>query len=292
MNMKASKIKIIFILCLVLGIGFMAVSWSFAQEGIAKELELTGYSFNTNTNNMIPVSYGVIVSPRFLDENFSGRYLDPSGESYLESLLVRDKIVMDLDDDGEGRPFILRHDSKDYFINFDDMSSDPDPGAARFRNLSAFKFHMAEMGPASSLDANRGEGKYVWDISEAMLVAEGEPGDVVVISSDEDITLVKSKKKFDRKVAGVISADPKIYMGHAYDEKKTDRYKPLALAGIVLCNVTAENGAIKKGDILVSSSLPGHAMRADPEQATPGMILGRAWGSLDQGQGKIYILVN
>ncbi len=289
--MRVVKIKITFIFCLCLGVacGVLFSPYSFAQQGSSQSVELTGYSFNATSGNIVPVDYGVLVSKRFNDTDNAARYFDPSGQSVLQSLRVYDGINLDYDQFVIGSPFVLRHPTSSYFINFDDTGVRP--GYARFRYLKAFKFHMEDDGPLF-WNAQRGGGKYVYDIAEAVLVAEGEPGDVVVISSDEDMTLVRSKKKFDVKVAGVISENPKICMGYSDDEKKTGKYKPLALSGIVLCNVTAENGAIKKGDILVSSSLPGHAMRADPQQVTPGMVLGSALGSLEQGEGKIYILVN
>ena len=44
---------------------------------------------------------------------------------------------------------------------------------------------------------------------------------------------------------------------------------PVAMVGIVPCKVSAENGAIKVGDLLVTSSTPGHAMRdASPAVGT------------------------
>ncbi|MCX8062179.1 MAG: hypothetical protein N3D16_06320, partial [Anaerolineales bacterium] len=65
---------------------------------------------------------------------------------------------------------------------------------------------------------------------------------------------------------------------------------PVAITGIVPCKVSAENGAIHRGDLLVTSSIPGHAMRAgdDPPQGT---VLGKALGELITGTGIIYILV-
>ena len=164
-------------------------------------------------------------------------------------------------------------------------------GEARFRDLKATKFQMVDEGPFGGL-TERGKGKYVWDIAEAMHIVDAEPGDVVVISIDEDVTLVKSRHKFDTKVAGVISTDPKFYMRPGEEVEKDLNYRPIALAGMVKCKVTTENGAIKKGDLLVSSSLPGYAMRADPEQITSGMVLGSAMEKLDKGTGIIHILVN
>jgi hypothetical protein len=59
--------------------------------------------------------------------------------------------------------------------------------------------------------------------------------------------------------------------------------------GIVPCKVSAENGAIRPGDLLVTSAIPGHAMRDDDPKN--GTILGKALGSLDSGTGVIKVLV-
>ncbi|MCK4993626.1 MAG: hypothetical protein KAS13_01095, partial [Candidatus Omnitrophica bacterium] len=65
-----------------------------------------------------------------------------------------------------------------------------------------------------------------------------------------------------------------------------------ALAGIVKCKATAENGSILRGDLLVTSSLAGHAMKAVPKEVKPGMIIGKAMQPLKENTGTIYILVN
>jgi hypothetical protein len=64
----------------------------------------------------------------------------------------------------------------------------------------------------------------------------------------------------------------------------------LALAGRVPVKVTAENGAIHAGDLLVSSSRPGHAMRA-PESPRAGTVIGKAMKELDADAGEIEMLV-
>ena len=69
---------------------------------------------------------------------------------------------------------------------------------------------------------------------------------------------------------------------------------PVALAGQVVCNVTTEAGPIKKGDLLVTSSTPGHAMRIDPKKAEPGTVLGVALQSFsgeEKKTGQIIIFV-
>jgi len=66
---------------------------------------------------------------------------------------------------------------------------------------------------------------------------------------------------------------------------------PLAVVGIVTCKVSAENGAIRPGDLLVTSSLPGHAMKGTNRKLMLGAVVGKALGSLEDGTGVISVLV-
>jgi hypothetical protein len=65
----------------------------------------------------------------------------------------------------------------------------------------------------------------------------------------------------------------------------------------VPCKVIDENGPIERGDLLTSSSTPGHAMRASSvmldgqEIQRPGTIIGKAVGSLASGTGIIEVFV-
>jgi hypothetical protein len=63
----------------------------------------------------------------------------------------------------------------------------------------------------------------------------------------------------------------------------------MAVVGIVPCKVSAENGPIAPGDLLVTSSTPGHGMRdANPRVGT---VIGKALESLESGTGVIRVLV-
>ena len=64
---------------------------------------------------------------------------------------------------------------------------------------------------------------------------------------------------------------------------------PLAVVGIVPCKVSAENGPIRPGDLLVTAGTVGHAMRDDNPKT--GSVLGKALDSLPSGTGVIRILV-
>ncbi|MBN1867627.1 hypothetical protein JW916_10075 [Candidatus Sumerlaeota bacterium] len=54
--------------------------------------------------------------------------------------------------------------------------------------------------------------------------------------------------------------------------------------------VDATYGAIRPGDLLVSSPTPGHAMRADSPKI--GTVVGKALGGLEEGQGRIPVFVS
>ncbi|MEK7477894.1 MAG: hypothetical protein AAB645_00800, partial [Patescibacteria group bacterium] len=122
-----------------------------------------------------------------------------------------------------------------------------------------------------------------------------EAGDVVSLSPDtlsylapgsdskyETIgTLIKAQKNQDHYFAplGIISTKPGILFG--YDIKDVP-VRPVALSGRVPVKVSTENGPIKIGDHLTTSSLAGVAMKA----TTSGMMIGVAMDNFD---GSSYI---
>jgi M6 family metalloprotease-like protein len=65
----------------------------------------------------------------------------------------------------------------------------------------------------------------------------------------------------------------------------------LALVGRVPVKATTENGAIRAGDLLVSSSKAGYAMRCNDAKRCEGAIIGKALEALEQDTGIIFILV-
>ncbi len=65
----------------------------------------------------------------------------------------------------------------------------------------------------------------------------------------------------------------------------------LALAGRVPVKVTTENGPIQVGDLLISSSEPGYAMRCSEHATCVGATIGKALDSLEEGTGEIMVQV-
>jgi hypothetical protein len=116
-----------------------------------------------------------------------------------------------------------------------------------------------------------------------------EPGTVVVIG-DED-TLMPSREAYDRRVAGVVSGAgsyrPGLYLSKGDGENRC----PLALIGRAFCRVDGDAGPIAIGDLLTTSTTPGHAMKAIDPLRSAGAILGKALRALEGGKGLIPILV-
>jgi len=138
----------------------------------------------------------------------------------------------------------------------------------------------------------RADGSYLGgggDYAELLPGAAGlEPGDVLVIGPDGQ--LARSTQPFQTSVAGVYSTQPGFIAGAGDESSELKDQIPLAVVGIVPVKVTAENGPIQPGDLLTTSSVPGHAMRcgANPQVGT---VIGKALEPLAEGIGVIKILV-
>ncbi len=125
------------------------------------------------------------------------------------------------------------------------------------------------------------------DFAEMLPAVAGlEPGDVLVISPDG--ALARSTSPYQTSVAGAYSTQPGFIGGQPVEGPLTGTI-PLAVVGIVPVKVSAENGPIRPGDLLVTSSTPGHAMKANPNppQST---VIGKALGKWDADTGVIKML--
>jgi len=128
------------------------------------------------------------------------------------------------------------------------------------------------------------------DVAEFIsVIGDPQPGDVVEIDRNHPGQFRLASTPNSTAVAGVISTKPGASLG-AVDPASVENTGPqLALVGNVPVKVSAENGAIHPGDLLVASSTPGHAMRA-PVNPAPGTVIGKALGSLESGTGIIQML--
>ncbi len=118
-----------------------------------------------------------------------------------------------------------------------------------------------------------------------------EPGDVLVIDRASPDKFVHSLQPYSRLVAGIYSTKPGL-TGRRQGLAVTGEEVPMAMLGIVPTKVSAENGAIDVGDLLVSSATEGYAMRGTDASKMMGAVIGKAMGKLDSGKGVIEVLVS
>ncbi|MGV8039985.1 MAG: beta strand repeat-containing protein [Thermoanaerobaculaceae bacterium] len=136
--------------------------------------------------------------------------------------------------------------------------------------------------------ANGGYATGGADFAELLPARDGlEPGDVLAVTADG--TLARSTVAYQASVVGVYSTQPGFLGGNREDETGTGKV-PLAVVGVVPVKASAENGAIRPGDLLVASSTAGHAMRAG-SRSPVGAVLGKALTGLSEGTGTVTLLV-
>jgi hypothetical protein len=117
-----------------------------------------------------------------------------------------------------------------------------------------------------------------------------QPGDILVIDPDHPGKFLKSAEPYSTSVTGIYSTKPGT-VGRRQTMPKSPDEVPMAMLGIVPTKVSAENGPIKPGDLLVTSSKIGYAMKGTDRSRMLGAVVGKALGSLDSGTGVIEVVV-
>jgi hypothetical protein len=144
--------------------------------------------------------------------------------------------------------------------------------------------------------ANGGFRPFGADFAESVAVRDGEehyaPGDLLMIDASGERRLSLSQTPYSTLVAGIYSTQPGVVASqHRVDEALPNNEVPLAVIGIVPCKVTAENGPIAAGDLLVTSSIAGRAMKGTDRSRMLGAVVGKALEPLREGTGVIQVLV-
>lgn len=132
------------------------------------------------------------------------------------------------------------------------------------------------------------------DVAEWVDSAENlSAGTVVVLDATRPNHVIASTAIYDTRVAGVISARPGITLGEHADGKVL-----VATTGRVKVRVSAKNGPINIGDLLVSSDKQGVAMKSNAVRIgsvrmhRPGTLIGKALEPLARGTGEILVLLS
>lgn len=135
------------------------------------------------------------------------------------------------------------------------------------------------------------------DVAEAFdvegTISEYETGDILVISTRSDRTVEKSSTPYSTLVAGVYATKPGVLLTEEHIDTDISGKVPMGVIGVIPTKVCLENGKIKRGDLLVTSSKAGVAMKADIKKVRIGQVIGKALQDYDQKEiGKIQVLVN
>jgi hypothetical protein len=142
------------------------------------------------------------------------------------------------------------------------------------------------------LDGNSGLLSVAADVAEAFPAPAVAPGSVMVLDPAHPGALRLSSTPYDRRVAGVVAGAkdyrPAITLG-GLDPART---LPVTLSGTTYCLASGANGPIHVGDLLTTSTIPGHAMRATDAKASQGAVLGKAMEDLRGDRGPILILAS
>lgn len=121
-----------------------------------------------------------------------------------------------------------------------------------------------------------------------------EPGMVVSIDPKGSRRFKLSDEPYDRKRVGIISGGNGVKPGLILRDEgnpQADGDQPIALTGQVWCRADASFGAIVPGDLLTTSSTPGHAMKVTDESKARFAVLGQALTCLNEGRGWVQVLV-
>ena len=165
-------------------------------------------------------------------------------------------------------------DNNTYYIPFANGTT----GSPSFYTNSSFNYNpntnILQVTASAALYADLAERYEADDIYE--------PGTVLVIGGSKEVTT--TTKYADTRVAGIVSKNPAYMMNSGAGTDETHPY--IALKGRVPCKVV---GSILKGDLLVTSTRPGHAEKAIGFLS--GAIIGKALEDNFEGSAVIEVLV-
>ena len=158
--------------------------------------------------------------------------------------------------------------------------------------VSTYSGGATVIGSTSSFNYNAATGvlnatataAYYADLAERYAADRPyEVGTVLVIGGEKEVTTTDVKA--NTAVIGIVSKNPAYMMNSDAGTDETHPY--IALKGRVFCKIC---GSVEKGDLLVTSSVPGYA-EAWGHGDSPNAVIGKALGSQSEGFGVIEVLV-
>lgn len=191
------------------------------------------------------------------------------------------------------------------FVNYNTANTNPpltvethsNGSIAIFKSGNPGTVNVARINSAGRGFFNGGTQNSGADVAEAFdvngSISQYEPGDILVISTKADRTVEKSSTPYSTLVAGVYATKPGVLLTEEHIDTDISNKAPMGVIGVIPTKVCLENGKIKRGDLLVTSSKAGVAMKADIKKVKIGQVIGKALQDYDQKEiGKIQVLVN
>jgi len=211
--------------------------------------------------------------------DFSGKY--DTGGNYTQFANIKGVKANAISGEIDGKFVVSVIDSAG---NFNEIATVTPTGLAVTGNISA----------TGSITGATVVGAVYQDVAEWVETGEKlAAGTVVVVARDHTNQVIASARPYDTRVAGVVSEKPGVILGVAGDSKAM-----VATTGRVRVHVDATASPIEIGDLLVSSTKPGSAMKSIPvdvngiEMHRPGTLIGKALEALPSGQGDILVLLS
>jgi hypothetical protein len=133
------------------------------------------------------------------------------------------------------------------------------------------------------------------DVAEPFEMATKDlaKGSIVIIDENNPGRLTLSDRPYDQRVAGILSGANGVRSGICLSQQGFNAGGDnVALSGRVYALADASTGSIKPGDLLTTSSIPGHCMKATDHTKAQGSIIGKAMSSLEKGKGMVLVLVS
>jgi len=198
----------------------------------------------------------------------TGSSVSSTGDGYLLWGTAAESITT------KGVTVSVKSDNNSYYIPFANGTT----GSPSFYTNSSFNYNpstnILQVTAAAALYADLAERYEADDVYE--------PGTVLVIGGSKEVTTTTIYA--NTRVAGIVSKNPAYMMNSAAGTDETHPY--IALKGRVPCKVV---GSILKGDLLVTSTRPGHAEKAIGHLS--GAIIGKALEDNFEGSAVIEVLV-
>jgi hypothetical protein len=251
-------------------------------EGIAENaFSNGGFRFVTRANSDVEVM-------RFISNGNIGIGTDSPGAFRMFVNATGDSIARFRTNGGGGQALDISHSSGTVRLSATGGLGFVTSGVERLRIDS-----NGNVSATGDVTVNGNIAAKYQDVAEWVPAVEPlEPGTLVVIDQKKTNHVAAATTSYDGRVAGAVSPQPGLILGEPGEGKVL-----VAQSGRVRVKADARFGAIRPGDLLVSSPTKGHVMRSRPvkiggaEVHRPGTVVGKALEALAKGQGDILVLL-